>query len=1695
MKTTNIRCSILTVVVLAVLAATNAFADKYKANNNTVLMLAASWTNNALPGSSEYGVWDATVAAPNTTNSLGADMTWGGIKIINPGGPVTLAPGNTLMLNGVSGTGIDMSAATVDLTVNCDLTLAASQTFIDPTNMFLTVGGNVSGSGSLTKSGFGTLTLSGNNTFAGGVTISQGSLWIKNSNALGSGSKTVDCSYGTVGHSQLHLDGTGGNLTLPSTINYLVSNWADPGTVYNEGGNNVINGNFTVTMGGGGLVFFINAGSLTLNGIITPNSAGRGVVFNGVGNAVANGVIADGADYNFLFIQQGVGTTTLTAANTYKGTTDIRAGTLLVNGSLASASVVTVKTNATLGGNGTIGGPVIVQAGATLAPGIGSGWIGRMAISNTLTLAGTAVMELNRTNSPNCDSVIGITTLTNGGTLTVTNLGPALQIGDTFTFFNATNYVGSFAAMNLPPLAAGLGWIFNPTSDGTVTVEGEPTSFTNHIPIANTPNGYYVGDPLLTTPTSLGILCPNSDGSLDGDMVYIYNCAGTNTIYTFDSMWPSGFGDQYDAEEVPAPIINPGEGFQFLNLNGGTYNWVVTGTPGVPILPPPNYCSVGEFSLLCEQSINLPGNYQNITGFAPQEGAQEKIWNGSFFDIYTFTGGAWTPSTPRDLAAGEAGFFLVPAMAMSGDKYKANNTNLLNQAASWTNNAVPGPNDFAVWNFIVTAPNTTNTLGADMTWGGIKIINPGGPVTLTGSNTLTLNGVAGIAIDMSNAVQDLTIHCPVTVASNQTWAVASSQMLAVDSLLVNAPFQIGGSGRTFINTMEGEGIFPVDFQGSSFTQIGSLTGNSPLQVDGPTTLALTGNDNCTGPVTLTDGATLQLLADNDKTFGNGTVVTATNATVTILADALTPGHIGQIISFASGGLYLGNVTVNVPGTNAILKLGVVTMLDGPITFTGPGTTHIHGINMDGVFPVDFQGSSYGSPSEIEWSFGDNSRADGCGPITEISELNKGGTNKTLVLWGTNSYAGPTTISGGVLVLAGDNSAVTNKTVVSGPATLALVANANNTHGGVCAALGSTELDLTNGATVLLIADSNTVFGAGTVVTATNATVMLSAGPLTPGQTNQTLTLAGGLSLSNAVVNVPDNGNILALGSIACSGSIQIGGFGRTQIGGIHGDGVFPVDFQGSSYGTPSEYEWAPGCTCGAIDNAGGLNKSGNDVLVLTGINTYTGPTVVSNGALVVNGSLLGGGPVTVTGGTLHGSGVIMGPVTVQAAACLCPDGLVVGNLGTNGQDGVIMTVSNNLSLAGTAWMGINRTNTHNSDRVIGISTFTCGGTLTVTNLGPALQAGDTFTLFSAANYVGSFATLNLPSLNSNLVWDISSLQINGSIRVASAPVTYAGLVHSSLGNATLNVTPTNTLIVGNLGSSGQDGVMIALGDPSSPNGFDWLCHINYLGDASQHVGGMISLSVEGTRSDSQLSLSRVTYSNPTGDGIEANYDYSGAFLNGPIIVKYWLNGVLVATDVVTNNQVTLVYSDWPTTYGVSLTGPYRITRSEAQTLAQDTRLDSQSRTNQLYRITRSGVRPMANETGPYTQSKTNKLDAGIVARPWRVLRNGEWIDVDAIDISTPTDAALSGAFVDFQAGGGGISSITITNESLTSAIASIQIAPVTGGINLSWPPYSAWILQQSSNLLGGWSDMVTTNNSYQVVPAGPGQFYRLRSGP
>jgi hypothetical protein len=151
----------------------------------------------------------------------------------------------------------------------------------------------------------------------------------------------------------------------------------------------------------------------------------------------------------------------LSGANTYTGGTIVSNGTLLVtstSGSGTGSGPVTVNSSGTLGGNGIVAGAVAVNSGGTFAP--GAGGIGTLTLSNSLSLAAGSTNYFEITKSPLTNDIAKILgALTNGGTLTVANIGvTALTNGDSFKLFNAASYNGNFARVVLPPLASGLAW-------------------------------------------------------------------------------------------------------------------------------------------------------------------------------------------------------------------------------------------------------------------------------------------------------------------------------------------------------------------------------------------------------------------------------------------------------------------------------------------------------------------------------------------------------------------------------------------------------------------------------------------------------------------------------------------------------------------------------------------------------------------------------------------------------------------------------------------------------------------------------------------------------------------------------------------------------------------------------------------------------------------------------------------------------------------------------------------------------------------------------------------------------------------------------------------------------------------------------------------------------------------------------------
>jgi autotransporter-associated beta strand protein len=156
------------------------------------------------------------------------------------------------------------------------------------------------------------------------------------------------------------------------------------------------------------------------------------------------------------------GTLILSATNTYTGGTLISGGTLVVNGALTDPFTFT-NLAGTLGGTGIITGPVVIFSGAMLVP--GNSAIGTLTISNSLTLLprSKTVMDINASTSAHA-AVQGLSTVSYGGTLIVSNLAGSPTLGQSFPLFNgATATTGNFTNLT-PQLTGGLRWRFNPAT-------------------------------------------------------------------------------------------------------------------------------------------------------------------------------------------------------------------------------------------------------------------------------------------------------------------------------------------------------------------------------------------------------------------------------------------------------------------------------------------------------------------------------------------------------------------------------------------------------------------------------------------------------------------------------------------------------------------------------------------------------------------------------------------------------------------------------------------------------------------------------------------------------------------------------------------------------------------------------------------------------------------------------------------------------------------------------------------------------------------------------------------------------------------------------------------------------------------------------------------------------------------------------
>jgi autotransporter-associated beta strand protein len=159
--------------------------------------------------------------------------------------------------------------------------------------------------------------------------------------------------------------------------------------------------------------------------------------FSGVISAATNAFMALTVDLT------GSGSQTLNGVSTYAGNTTLTAGTLLVNGALASGSAVTVN-GGTLGGTGTVGGATTVNAGFVAA---GSNGRGTLTFSGNLTLNAASTNNFVVTTSGGVSNKVAVAgLLTPNGSVVHISSGSALAAGTYPNLFTYATVSGSFTA-------------------------------------------------------------------------------------------------------------------------------------------------------------------------------------------------------------------------------------------------------------------------------------------------------------------------------------------------------------------------------------------------------------------------------------------------------------------------------------------------------------------------------------------------------------------------------------------------------------------------------------------------------------------------------------------------------------------------------------------------------------------------------------------------------------------------------------------------------------------------------------------------------------------------------------------------------------------------------------------------------------------------------------------------------------------------------------------------------------------------------------------------------------------------------------------------------------------------------------------------------------------------------------------------
>ncbi|EKC5840307.1 autotransporter outer membrane beta-barrel domain-containing protein [Salmonella enterica] len=1234
-----------------------------------------------------------------------------------------------------------------------------------------------------------TLTLNTGTEISGSITDDNNSA-SANNNLILDGEGTLGSSISGLNSVTSSGDWTlsGATMNFSGTTNSAL--WVKSGTLILNGAMTAkgatVDSGTTLQIGNSGTLGAFN-GDIVDNGTLTFNrsdAAAYGSVISGSGNV----------------IKQGGGELTLSNNNSYSGGTTIAEGTLTATagGALGSGNIdnrAYLKLDAASASDPFIVADLTTHSGATVEIGAGS-----TLQANTLTQqdGSTLTADLTATSGP----AIRAKNVNLDGTLNVASPASQEPIRSTddlisLALIESDNAIsGDFDGITIN------GSAMNP--DAFITVVGQKNVNDTHYDLVETLTWYADRD-------NAAIDAHGTFNLADADDSFTVNTVLENVDAN------SGWNGQ--------SLTKTGAGTLILNAEN-TYTGSTTISEGTLIATNVEALGTGNVTDNATLEMNTGGDFDNAisgSGQVVKSGDETLTLSGanSYTGGTTISGGTLVASNVEALGTGDitdnavlelnTGGDFDNAISGSGQVVKSGDKTLtLSGANSYTGGTTISGGTLVATNVeALGSGDVTDNATLELNTGGDfdNAISGSGQVVKSGDKTLTLSG--------ANSYSGATTISGGTLIATHVNALGTGAIDNRASLLLDA------SGQFTVTDLTTESGGNTEIGAGSTLQATTLTQKSDstltINLNSNTTapvihaasqVSLAGTLDITGvgdvldsdPASTDDLDTFTLIASDKTIAGDFEKLTVAGMDADLADfitvdgriddtgkqyelttaltwyadrdDAVTDAHGTFNLTNADGSFAVNTVLENVDATldpasatgwdgTSLIKQGAGTLiLNAENTYTG-GTTISGGTlvatNVDALGTGDVT-----DDATLELNTGgtfDNA-------ISGSGQVVKSG-DETLTLSGTNTYSGGTLISGGTLVASNVEALGTGD--VTNDAVLEL-----NTSGDFDNALSGSGQVEKSGDGTLTLSGSNTYTGgtliSGGTLVASNVEA-LGTGDVT---NDAVLELNTGGTFDNAISG---SGQVVKSGddALTLSGS-------NTYTGGtiISGGTLVATNVDALGSGDVTDNATLELNTGGTFDNAisgsGQVVKSGDDVLTLSGANSYSGGTLISDGTLVAsNVEALGTGDVTDnatlelnTGGTFDNAISGSGKVEKSGDGTLTLSGSNTYTGGTTISGGTLVATSVEALGSGDV----------TDNAVLELNT---GGTFdnVISGSGQVVKSGDDALTLSGANTYtggttingGTLVASNVEALGSGDIDNYASLQLNASGQFVTANLT------------------------------------------------------------------------------------------------------------------------------------------------------------------------------------------------------------------------------------------------------------------------------------------------------------------------------------